>query len=328
MTNRVRPLVTIGIPTFRRADSYLKQAIQCAVGQTYPDIEVIVSDNCSPDHTGQVVKSVADARIKYFRHAQNIGPNNNFNFCVEQASGDYFLLLQDDDMIDPDFVETCMAAVNDRTDVGLIRTGTRLIDEHGVPWQDLPNLAGGLSTKEFFLAWFHYETSPYLCSTLFNTRRLQAIGGLHSRRNLFQDVAAEVQLAARFGRVDVPDIKASFRKHPGEMTFSVKIDEWCDDSLYLLDLMCDLVPQDRELIRAEGMRFFARINYHRANAVKSFWGRLKAHWVVWNTFDDKHDQLFFLIKHRLPSSIVRVLSGARDMLKRTLGAVGIRRFQE
>jgi glycosyltransferase involved in cell wall biosynthesis len=99
------PLVSVGIPTYNRADGYLKEAIQSVLNQTYPNLEIIVSDNCSSDDTGTVVKAFNDSRIRYHRHDVNIGPNNNFNFCLDQAQGAYFLLLHDDDLIDPDFFQ-------------------------------------------------------------------------------------------------------------------------------------------------------------------------------------------------------------------------------
>lgn len=70
-----------------RANSYLRCALQSAVSQTYKNIEIIVSDNCSPDNTESVVREFDDPRIRYYRQNQNIGPFKNFDFCLEQARG-------------------------------------------------------------------------------------------------------------------------------------------------------------------------------------------------------------------------------------------------
>lgn len=53
-----QPLVTIAIPTYNRADGFLKQALQSAINQTYYYLEIIVSDNCSTDTTETIVKKV------------------------------------------------------------------------------------------------------------------------------------------------------------------------------------------------------------------------------------------------------------------------------
>jgi len=285
MLSKKKPLISIGIPTYNRANGFLKNAIESALSQTYGNIEVIVSDNCSPDNTPEVVKSIKDNRIRYFRQKENIGPNNNFNFCVSQARGEYFLLLQDDDLIDNDFVEICLESVDYSTDIGIIRTGTRIIDGEGKVIKESPNKAEGESLYELILSWFNFKTAFYLCSTLFNTNELKKIGGFQSRYNLFQDVVAEVKLAAVLGFRNVPDIKASFRKHPGEMTFASKVNDWCNDSLYLLDIICGLLPSNQQEIRKKGLRFFAHLNYNRARAVRKQPDKFVAYLNVYKKFD-------------------------------------------
>lgn len=278
------PLVTIAIPTYNRADGFLREAVTSALGQTYPNIELIVSDNCSQDKTPEVIESFKAPSIKYFRQAVNLGPQRNFNFCVEKASGDYFLLLHDDDLIDEDFIESCMKAAEFKTDKGIIRTGTRIIDKHGNILNNYSNMAVGLPTEEFFRSWFEGKTALYLCSTLFNAERLKEIGGFASKHNLFNDVFAELKLAAKYGRADVQDIKASFRKHDEEITFSTKVSAWCEDSLMLLDLMCDLIPEHKSLVKNEGARFLSKLNYSLAGEVKYPLRRFLAYIIVFRSY--------------------------------------------
>jgi glycosyltransferase involved in cell wall biosynthesis len=293
MTADTYPLVTIAIPTYNRADGFLKEAIRCALNQTYSNIEIIISDNCSVDNTTTVVKGFNDPKIRYFKHKENIGANNNFNFCVEQARGAYFLLLHDDDLIDNDFIDICMKAAEYNTDIGLIRTGTRIIDSEGHTKLEAPNMVNGVSTGDFFLGWFSGKTRLYLCSTLFNTQRLKEIGGFQSRKNLYQDVVAEVQLAAKYGRVDIQDVKASFRRHHYNMGSSTRVDEWCEDCLYLLDIMCNLAPEKSTLIRQKGMFYFCRQNYNRIYKYMPFKERLPAYLLVYKKFQHNYSPVHY-----------------------------------
>jgi len=311
------PLVTIAIPTYNRADSYLRRALESAVNQTYGNIEVIVSDNCSTDNTEEAVQGFSAPRLRYFKHAENIGANDNFNFCVEQAKGDYFLLLHDDDMIDNDFVEVCMKAANHRTDIGIIRTGTRTIDSNGTVLKEKLNQVLGLSTTDFFLGWFRGETALYLCSTLFSTQRLRETGGFNSKHQLFQDCIAEVQLAAKFGRVDVQDVKASFRRHPAARTFASKVSAWCEDSLMLLEIMCDLVPQDKvPLVEREGTRYFARVNYSFASSIKSPIERYATYLMIYKKFDRRYSPFRFFVYEKNVRRIRRLARTGRRVLAR------------
>ena len=114
-----QPYFTIVIPTYNRADRNLRKVIDRALGQTYKNVEVIVSDNCSSYHTSELVGGITDPRLRYFRQESNIGPINNFNYCLSQAKGKYFLLFHDDDMIDEDFVEACYSMMKKLEELGI-----------------------------------------------------------------------------------------------------------------------------------------------------------------------------------------------------------------
>jgi glycosyltransferase involved in cell wall biosynthesis len=99
------PLISIGLPTYNRA-SLLCDALDSLLGQTYKNIELIISDNASMDGTQEICRKYAekDKRIKYTRQKKNIGATDNFNFVLKQGIGDYFMWAADDDLWEPDFV--------------------------------------------------------------------------------------------------------------------------------------------------------------------------------------------------------------------------------
>ena len=94
------PLVSIGIPTYNRPDG-LKRTLECMLAQTYTNLEIIVSDNASPNpEVEQVAREFAsrDARIHYYKQEENNGPAFNFKFVLQQAHGEYFMWAADDDL--------------------------------------------------------------------------------------------------------------------------------------------------------------------------------------------------------------------------------------
>ena len=99
-----RPLLTIAIPTCNRADC-LRELLSVLADQlkNEPRVELLISDNASPDHTPTVVKNFIDRglQVQYVRNAQNIGPDANFLQCFEKANGKYVWLFSDDDLIIP-----------------------------------------------------------------------------------------------------------------------------------------------------------------------------------------------------------------------------------
>lgn len=107
-----KPLVSVVIPTYNRAE-YLREAIASVLAQTYGYFELLVLDNCSPDHTQEVVTSFSDKRIKYLRHYCNIGAIANWTYGVFLANGKYVSILGDDDKYKPMFLERRIKAFND-----------------------------------------------------------------------------------------------------------------------------------------------------------------------------------------------------------------------
>lgn len=106
------PLVSICIPTYNRAGK-LRQAVSIALAGKYRNIEVIISDNGSSDDTSMVGEEFAarDSRVRYFRHSKNMGPTKNFEFARQQAKGEYFLWHSDDDYLSPEYIPSCVAAL-------------------------------------------------------------------------------------------------------------------------------------------------------------------------------------------------------------------------
>ncbi len=102
------PLVSIGIPTYNRPTE-LRRALQSATNQTYKNLEIVVSDNCSPnDPTRDIIKEFNDPRIVYYHQRRNLGRDANITFVLSKATGDYFMWLSDDDWIEPYFVQLCL----------------------------------------------------------------------------------------------------------------------------------------------------------------------------------------------------------------------------
>jgi glycosyltransferase involved in cell wall biosynthesis len=288
MSNLTFPLVTIGMPTYNRANGYLREALESALAQSYPNLEIVVSDNGSTDNTESVVRSYADPRIRFFRQQPPVTPNDNFNFCLQRANGAYFLMLHDDDKIDPDFVNACMDAAGYDESIGIIRTGTRIINATGTIIDEGRNRVADLSMADFILGWFSGLTPLYVCSTLYNTEGLRSMGGFHSRHNLFQDVTATAKLAAAMGRVDIEMPLASARQHGGKWTHVARVREWCEDSLELLDILCELAPDKQAEVRDRGLKFFAIVNYSRASDVRAPVERLKAYMIVYRQFNRQY----------------------------------------
>lgn len=98
MKDRSLPLVSIIIPTYNQQE-YITDAIESALAQDYPSIEIIVSDDCSTDQTGQIAsRYTSDPRLIYHRNENNLGRVWNYhNSAHNIANGVWAVNLDGDD---------------------------------------------------------------------------------------------------------------------------------------------------------------------------------------------------------------------------------------
>jgi glycosyltransferase involved in cell wall biosynthesis len=114
------PLVSVGIPTFNRAEK-LARAAESVLGQTHENLELVISDNASTDGTRAMCEDLArrDSRVRYLRSDANRGPTANFNALFGEFAGDFAMLLSDDDWLDGDYLESCLAELRLRPELVL-----------------------------------------------------------------------------------------------------------------------------------------------------------------------------------------------------------------
>ena len=130
---RSRPDVTILIPTYNHAQR-IHQAIESALMQDYPSLEIVICDDASTDKTAVVAKCyLHDPRLKYVRRSLNIGRVANYRDALKMdAHGDWVLVLDGDDhLIDPSFISKAMniLALNKVAQPLFLQAGHRVIWE-------------------------------------------------------------------------------------------------------------------------------------------------------------------------------------------------------
>lgn len=99
-----KPWVSFCISTYKRAD-FLRIQVSRLLTQTFPAFEIVISDN-DPEASGKAVTcEITDSRVKYFHNGENLGMIPSFNKSIERATGDYVVMVTDDDPVDPHLLE-------------------------------------------------------------------------------------------------------------------------------------------------------------------------------------------------------------------------------
>ena len=125
------PLVSIVIPSYNQA-RFVGEAIQSALDQTWPNTEILVGDDASPDNSWQVISQFPERVVK-IRHEKNLGFEANTNDLFKRAKGDYLCLICSDDALEPTFIESAMVLYRKRPDLGYVQLHHLSVDENGRP---------------------------------------------------------------------------------------------------------------------------------------------------------------------------------------------------
>jgi hypothetical protein len=179
-------------------------------------------------------------------------------------------MLHDDDLVDPDFVETCVAALADDPEAGYVRTGLRTIDADGVPVAAYPNRTVGLQHEAYVHAWLQRRTYWYFANTLIRTDALRALGDAFSRYHHASDCANFARLALAHRGVDVEDVKASCRLHDEKLTEVSAVSDWIDEYERVRNDLVALVDDEwTDRIREGANDLFSEICYRHAGRIAS-----------------------------------------------------------
>ena len=129
MTTNRTPRLGIGLPVYNGA-TYLAEAIEALLGQTYEDFELIISDNASTDATEDICRQYAaqDARIRYIRQPRNIGGLLNHKVVFEYCRGELFQWAADDDLYGRDLLLRCVEVLDANPHVVAVHSRTASIE--------------------------------------------------------------------------------------------------------------------------------------------------------------------------------------------------------
>lgn len=137
MDNNKHPLVSIVFTSYNHHE-YLRQALESLINQTYPNLEIIIVDDCSTDGSQLILKE--------FEHHKNINlilsKSNSgsyvkaSNYGASFATGKYILFAQCDDFSEVNQIQTLVSVLEGNSNVGVVFSKSNLIDKEGAKFSD------------------------------------------------------------------------------------------------------------------------------------------------------------------------------------------------
>jgi glycosyltransferase involved in cell wall biosynthesis len=208
----MKPLVSICIPAYN-AEQFIAETLESALRQTYPNIEIIVSDDDSSDRTAEIVREREPQGVRLLGQPRNLGRYGNCNAVIRTSSGKYVLKLDADDLIEPEHVAEQVAVMEAHSEVVFAHCACRLVDRDG-GFIGYERSIGGSFIRAGVKEWPRYVIGSRAVNVVMIRRSaFDQVGGYDERYHYSGDWAMHRALL-RIGDVYYNDrVLASYRVH-------------------------------------------------------------------------------------------------------------------
>ncbi len=206
-----KPLVSVIVPTIGRP-VFFQKALASVAAQTYPNLEIFVSDNAAETPVSeQEVSSACGAHpFRLVRREKRLGFADHFNICLKEASGEFAMFLSDDDLLVPRFVETAVDCLGSDSSVGAGLSRQTRIEESflGGPPEDALTWSSDLSNVLYDDWWTGAGNPDVLTFVSLFGRRMKMVraggfgndpSGAHSDIQLLLELTLGRRLGYLFG---------------------------------------------------------------------------------------------------------------------------------
>jgi teichuronic acid biosynthesis glycosyltransferase TuaG len=292
-----KPLVSVVMSTYNRANRFLKKAIDSVLSQTYGEFELIIVDDCSTDKTPLVVKKYQkdDKRIVYFRRPHNFGSDTQpKNDGIQLSSGKYIAYIDDDVEWMPNHLEVLVNEIENNKELDLVYCDSVLFDADNPEKGYAPAIALDFDAQ-FLLRRNYIDTSQVL-----HKRDLAfAVGGFDESLPRFIDWNMWVRMMKWGAKIKrVPVQACLYKLHGSTKSNRVEVDSWFDPVLKMAMFVPTFDPagcyiylphlgDDREEEKYPRVAIYTK-TYDRLEFTKKMFSSLckstdyKFDWFVWD----------------------------------------------
>ena len=211
------PCVSVIVPCYNQ-QTYIAEAIDSVLAQTYPNIHLIVSDDASQDQTPEILKTYKEQlgdRMTLQLHPHNLGITNNCASCLSLAQSSYVVLFAGDDVMLPDKITQQVASLEAQPDAAFCYHNVEVFDgETGrtlylfnQPGLGHPPLSGDLLPPLL-----RYQ-SPIALTSLMINRRVAPQVTFRPHTGLCSDWTLCVELSVCGPGLYIPQVLGRYRRH-------------------------------------------------------------------------------------------------------------------
>lgn len=214
------PQVSVIVCAYNRA-AMLDACLRSIRAQDHPSFEVLVMDDASTDGALDVAKRHAsdDPRVRVFESAKNVGSVANLARAHDHTRGDCIGWVDSDDLILPDCLSVCTAALDAEPGVGCVYTDQMVIDEHNRPLGYGRRAAIPYSADRLLIDFmtFHFR--------MYRRRVYDEVGGVDASMPIAADYDFCLRLSevTEFRRIERP--LYLYRQHEATISAALRLDQ-------------------------------------------------------------------------------------------------------
>jgi glycosyltransferase involved in cell wall biosynthesis len=235
-----QPLVTVIIPCYN-GETYLQEAIESALEQSYPEVEIIVVDDGSTDGSSRIAQKFP---VRYIRQ-ENRGLTASRNRGIDASHGDYVVFLDADDRLRPDAIETGLRVISEHPECAMT------VGDHVFVSRDGSYLS---NSSKACVQSSHYEELlksnfvEMISTVLFRRSVLVEIGGFDTSLRVAEDYELYLRIARVYPIRCHPALMAEYRLHHANTSHNSEL---------MLRVTLQVLRRQAQYVRTDGRRLFA-----------------------------------------------------------------------
>lgn len=233
--------VSVIVPTYNTL-TYLPDAIDSILKQTFEDFEIILVNDGSTDRTDQWAKKLTDPRIRYI-YQENQGLSAARNTGIDLAQGRYVALLDADDLWEPTKLEKQVAYLEANPEVGMVHSWVSFMDEQGRStgriWK---TYAEGMALSQLL-----HRNDVAVLSVLVRRECFAKVGAFDPSLRSLEDWDMWLRLAVHYSIAVIKEPLARYRQLPGSMSRNCEVME--NSFKKVINRHFDLAPKHLHYLR-------------------------------------------------------------------------------
>ncbi|MBL7036436.1 glycosyltransferase family 2 protein [Candidatus Microgenomates bacterium] len=213
MANKI--LISVVMPA-HNAESFIAQAIESMLQQTFSEFELIIIDDCSNDKTGQIAWSYAkkDSRIRVYRNKKNLNIAGTLNRGIKLSKADFIARMDADDISSPERLKIQYKLLSKRKKLAIVGANMEIIDENDqkISKRDYP-------TKSADLKRVMFKYSPFAHPVvMFKKSAVLEFGGYDEEKVPCEDIDLWFKLGSKYNFASIDKYLLGYRVLPDSLS--------------------------------------------------------------------------------------------------------------